>query len=230
MVTGWHRRHALSCGRSDTHGAEVRPQGHDDAGQRRLACVHVRVDDRAGLVGQRRRGPVVPEQRPAQVGCGVELVDGHTFDGDLAVQKAPMSSEVGAVRQPRRGLEDVDLQHIARTGAVDGDRAGQQMRARPPVGDAVENVRDARIHQQIRCIAGVVGQRLDGHQVPRGDGDGRLGTWIEVPPVHGRRGSRQPVDGRGCGGREHHPVIMPVGWCGVLPSTHTRQQIYYCQP
>ena len=144
----------------------MRPQGHDDAGQRGLACVLVGADDRPGLVGQRCRGPVVGEQGPAEAGFGVEFVDGHAFDGDLAVQKAPMRRQVGAVRQPRCGLEDVDLQHVSRTGTVDGDRAGQQMGAGTAVGDAVEDIGDARVHQQVGCIAGVMGQGVDRHQVP----------------------------------------------------------------
>ena len=161
---------------------------------------------------------------------GVEFVDGDAFDGDLAVEKTPVRREVGAVRQPRCGLEDVDLQHVAGAGTVDGDRAGEQMRAGATVGDAVEDVGDARVHQQVGCVAGVVGQGLDGHQVSRGDGEYRLQARIEVAPVHGRRRRRQPVDGGGCGRAEHHRTIMPVGRDAVAPSKHTRQQIYYCQP
>ena len=77
-----------------------------------------------------------------------------------------MRRQVGAVRQPRCGLEDVDLQHVSRAGTVDGDRAGQQMGARAAVGDAVEDIGDARVHQQVGCIACVVGQGVDRHQVP----------------------------------------------------------------
>ena len=76
-----------------------------------------------------------------------------------------MRREVGAIGQPRGGLEDVDLQHVPWTGTVDGDRAGEQMRAGTTVSDAVEDVGDARVHQQVGCVAGVVSQGLDRHQV-----------------------------------------------------------------
>ena len=103
------------------------------------------------------------------------------------------------------------------------------MRAGTSVGDAIEDFADARVHQQVGRVAGVVGQGFDRYQVPRGDGENRLEARVEVAPVDGRRGPRQPVDGGGCGGAEHHPVIMPVRRDGVASSEHTRQQIYYCQ-
>jgi hypothetical protein len=175
----------------------MRPQRNDDAGQRALAGVLVRAHDRARLVCQRCRGPVVPEQGPPEAGIAVELVDRHPLDRDLAIQIAPMRRQVGAIRQPRGGLEDVDLQHVSRAGTVDGDRAGEYVRAGAAVGDAVENVADARVHQQVGCIACVVGQCLDRHQVPRGDGEYRLQARVEVAPVHGRRRRDELMDGRG---------------------------------
>ena len=104
------------------------------------------------------------------------------------------------------------------------------MRSGPTVGDAAENVGDARVHQQVWGVAGVVGQGLDGHQVSRRDGQHGLQSRVEVAPVHGRRRRGQPVDGGGCGMAEHHRTIMPVGRVVVFLTKHTRQQIYYCQP
>ena len=155
-----------------------------------------RVGRSPGLVGKRGRGPVVAEQGPPEAGLSVEFVDRDAFDRDLAVEKTPVRREIGAVRQPGCGLEDVDLQHVAGAGTVDGDRAGEQMRSGPTVGDAAENVGDARVHQQVWGVAGVVGQGLDGHQVSRRDGQHGLQSRVEVAPVHGRRRG-QPVDGGG---------------------------------
>ena len=103
------------------------------------------------------------------------------------------------------------------------------MWAGPAVGDAVENVGDARVHQQVGGHAGVVGQGFDGDQVPRSDGENQFEARIEIAPVHGRQACRQPVDGRRFGTAEHHRTIMPASRNGVASSKHRRQQIYYCQ-
>jgi len=119
---------------------------------------------------------------------------------------------------------------ISTVGGAAGPLYGTAlMRAGTSVGDAIEDFTDARVHQQVGRVAGVVGQGFDRHQVSRGDGENRLEARVEVAPVDGRRGGRQPVDGDGCGGAEHHPVIMPASRDGVASSEHTRQQIYYCQ-
>src|SRR5579859_5670451 len=55
----------------------------------------------------------------------------------------------------------------------------------------VEHSLDAGVHQQIRRVAGVVRERLDGHKVAALDGQDRLEGAVEVTPV----------DRVGCGGQ-----------------------------
>ena len=73
---------------------------------------------------------------------------------------------IAANISPASGSVTIGQTGVPNTGCVDGDWASQQMGARAAVGDAVEDIGDACIHQQIGCIACMVGQALDGHQVP----------------------------------------------------------------
>ena len=97
-------------------------------------------------------------------------------------------------------------------GAVDGDGAGQQMRAGAAVADAVENVGDARVHQQVGCIAGVVGQAFDGDQVSGSDGENRFEARVEQPQctVDGLAGSlwTSEIERLSTIGRSCQPVAM----------------------
>ena len=135
----------------------------------------------------RGRAPVVGEQRPAEHRLEIELVDRHPLLAEVLVQMTPVAGEVGAVRQPRERIEDVDLEHIARPGAGDRDRAGQEVRAGAAVLHLGEYPLDACVHQQIGCVAGVVRERLDRYEVAALDGQDRLERAVEVAPVHGLR-------------------------------------------
>jgi hypothetical protein len=99
-----------------------------------------------------------------------------------------MSGQIGAMRQARLRAEDVHLQHITRARTSQRDRPGEQVRARPAL--------DARVHQQVGRVAGVMGERLDLHQVTRGHGQHRCEVGIEVTPVHGLRRRRQRMQAR----------------------------------
>ena len=168
----------------DPHRPEVRTQRHDDTVECRLARDAAGRDDRSGFVDQRRRAPVEAEHRPAEHRLEVELVDRHPLLAEVLVQMTPVAGEVGAIRQPRERIEDVDLEHIARPGAGDRDRAGQEVRAGAPVLHLGEYPLDACVHQQIGCVAGMVRERLDRYEVAALDGQDRLERAVEVTPVH----------------------------------------------
>jgi hypothetical protein len=112
--------------------------------------------------------------------------------------------EVRAVGKARGGLEDVHLQDVARARTGDRDRAGEQVGAGTTVVHAIEDVGDAGVHQQIRRVTGVVGESLDGHQIPRPDGKHRWQPRVEKAPVHRRGSGREAMDRRG------HVKIMPA--------------------
>ncbi len=115
------------------------------------------LDDRAGSLDQRRRLPVEGEQRAAQHRVGVELEDRDALLLELLVQRAPVRGEVRPVRQARLRAQDLDDQDVARARSGDGDRPGQQVRPRPAVCDLIEDAFDPAVHQQLRCVAGVMG-------------------------------------------------------------------------
>lgn len=71
----------------------------------------------------------------------------------------------------------------------------------PAVGDLIEDGGDAGVHEEVGGVARVVGQRLELHEIPRGDGDHRLESGIEETPVHRRRRGGEEVV---------HPAIMPA--------------------
>lgn len=73
-----------------------------------------------------------------------------------------MGGQVGTEPAPRPQRQDADFEHVARAGLVDGDRPGQDVRSRAAVVHLVPQGRDLLVHQKVRGIAGVVGDRLHG--------------------------------------------------------------------
>ncbi len=134
----------------------------------------------SGVVFQSSAGT----QRAARSGLPVDGPDRHPFLAEVPVQMAPVGSQVGAVVDTRSGkeVEDADLQHIAGSGARNGDGSGEHVGAGAPVDDLLENAGNACVHQQVGGVTGVVGQRLDRHQVTGIDGEHRFEGVIRNTP------------------------------------------------
>ena len=123
----------------------------------------------------------------------------------------------GVAARARRDVEDLDLEHVARLGAAHEDRPGQDVDAEPLAGatavhgcvhrpgaapvDAfafgipAEHALGTGIAHDhaLGIVVGVVGERLQRHQVARVDVEARLLALAEIAPVHGVLVGRQDV-------------------------------------
>ena len=126
--------------------------------------------------------------------------------GGVAAEALAGVLRIGA--RPRRDVEDAHLEHVAGLGAAHRDRAGADVHAQALPGAAAEQrgvhrtgaapvdvlpaavpvvhalrARIALDHAR-RVVIGVMGERLDGHEVAGFDLDHRRQRFAEVAPVH----------------------------------------------
>jgi hypothetical protein len=191
-------------GRRNAHHAEVGTHRHPDRPAEGLPSRWVgRGDDARDVV----EGPLREVEGELRRGHRLALhlvkaVDGDALLAEGVVEQPPVGRAVGPERQPRRHLEHADQERVAGLRALDGDRSGHHVDARAAVGlgDAGPQPADGVVHEQVRGIAGVVGDGLDAHDVAGADLEHRGLVPVEVTPVarvgrgqqlvaHARRGA-----------------------------------------
>ena len=101
---------------------------------------------------------------------------------------------------PELDVEDVDLQHVAGLGALDRDRAGQDMARQHPLvlgvdfGKFGRNVKLAAVRHHV----GTAADGVDRDLIAAGDGQDRLQLRFEKAPVAGFGAGMQVMMGH-CG-------------------------------
>ena len=220
----------------------MRPDRHAHAlqhrhvlGDRAVVDRHARIVDdvvhHAERIGLRHPAVVVDRARPVPLPGRIDLVDGDDLArlrllDQVVVVKAPPCRGIaakslagigGIAARPRRHVEDLHLQHVARLGAADVDRPGQDVDAKTLAGAAAihrgvhrpgaapvdalatlipaEHALRTRIAHDhaLGIVVGVVGQGLQGHQIARMDVEAGLQALAEIAPVHGVLIGRQHV-------------------------------------
>ena len=96
-----------------------------------------------------------------------------------------MCGQIGTEPASREQRQDAYFEDVTRAGLLDGDWPGQDVRAWAAVIHLLPQGRDLLVHQKVRGIARVVGDRLHGHRCARAHRQRRLDVAVEVTPVHG---------------------------------------------
>ena len=185
----------------------MRTHRHLDRTAERLAAFAIGLRDDPGDVVQLAGGEVETEQRSgdrterAVVRLIGEFVDRDAFLAELLVEQTPVGGAVRSVRQPRRHRQQLDAQRVARLRSDDVDRPGHDVHARGPVrfGNSVPDRPDPVVHQEVRRVAGVVGDRLDDDLLAGLDLHDRSFVGVEVAPEARVGGRRQPLHGQTVG-------------------------------
>ncbi|EGY01264.1 hypothetical protein AZA_88828 [Nitrospirillum viridazoti Y2] len=156
-------------------------------------------------------GKVVGIEGVGLLAHGVDLIDRHPLLlPHLLEQMAPVGRQVGTVAGAGRHLQVMDLQHVARLGALDINGAGHDVDARVAVGlgDFLEDAGHRLVHHQVRRVAGVVGDGLRLDDVAALDRQGRRLVGGEIAPMHSARRGRQQVQRR--------PDLVPFRRSGAI--------------
>ena len=113
---------------------------------------------------------------------------------------------------PELDVQDLDRQHVAGLGALDRDRAGEDMAGQHPLVPGVNlvhlgrDVKFAAVGQHVRTAA----DGVDGDLVAAGDGENGLERGLEEAPMTGLGAGMQVMMGHG-------------GFSSVALSSHERR-------
>src|SRR5260370_528728 len=132
-----------------------------------VAVGRVGGDEGAGRVVLRRQVIVERERRLRETARLVYAIDRDALLAHLGVEVAPPRPDVGPVREAWPHREDPYLEGVARTSALDGDGPRHHVHAGPALGWGNTRIDGAHavVHEEVRCVPGLMGERLDVHDV-----------------------------------------------------------------